>query len=234
MENGKHIKVLTLQFDTPIAEKEVEAFRGAVIRCIGKDIDILYHNHAEGGGFRYSYPLIQYKRLKGKAAIVCVQEGVDCIGQFLMVQTPELILDNRTVNLEIQSIKPQEILLQMCQTKLSYHLKNWLPLNSENIKTYKSIESLADRVMMLEGILKANLLSMCKGLGIYLPDQLFLTITDLSKPCYVFVKGVPTMSFDVELRTNLSIPDGLGVGKNASIGFGTIIRKQPKGKNDNT
>lgn len=234
MENGKHIKVLTLQFDTPIAAWEVELFRGAVLKCIGKEVDILFHNHTDGDGFRYSYPLIQYKRFKGKAAIVCVQDGVDIIGQFLMAQTPEFTLANRVVKLEMQSIKPQDILMQTWQTSFPYRLEHWLPLNGENYKRYQSTESLTERITLLENILRGNLLSMCKGLNIYLSEQLTVSITRLSDPRLIHIKGIRAMSFDAEFRTNLSIPDGLGVGKNASIGFGTITAKQPKENIENT
>lgn len=233
MENGKHIKVLTLQFDVPISAWEVELFRGAVLKCIGKEVDILFHNHTNGDGFRYSYPLIQYKRFKGKAAIVCVQEGVDSIGQFLMAQTPEFTLADRTVKLEMQSIKPQEILMQTWQSTFPYRLAHWLPLNGENYKRYQATESLTERISLLEGILQGNLLSMCKGLGIYISEQLTVNITRLSDPRLIRVKGIRAMSFDVEFRTNLSIPDGLGVGKNASIGFGTIHNESKKRKTNN-
>lgn len=233
MENGKHIKVLTLQFDTPIAEREVVLFRGAVLRCIGRDIDILYHNHTEGDGFRYSYPLIQYKRLKGKAAIVCVQYGVDSIGQFLMAQTPEMTLGDRIVTLEMQRIRPQEILMQTWQATFVYRLEHWLPLNAENYRRYQDTQSLTERIALLENILRGNLLSMCKGLGIYLTEQLSVSITRLSDPHIVHVKGIRALSFDAEFCTNLSIPDGVGVGKNASIGYGTIhsMSRTPKRSN---
>lgn len=228
MENSKHVKVLTLQFNTEIAAREVELFRGAVLHCIGNDVNVLYHNHTDGDGFRYSYPLIQYKRFKGKAAIVCVQDGVDSIGQFLMAQTPELTLANRVVKLEMQSVRPQEILMQTWQSSFPYRLEHWLPLNAENYRRYQSAESLTERITLLENILRGNLLSMCKGLGIYLSEQLTVNITRLSEPHLVHIKGIKAMSFDAEFRTNLSIPDGVGVGKNASIGFGTIHRESKK------
>ncbi len=222
MENGKQIKVLTLQFDTEIAAWEVPLFRGAVLSSIGKDVDILFHNHAEDEKFRYSYPLIQYKRLGGKAAIVCVQEGVDSIGQFLVVQDSTFVLGDRTVTLAMQSVRPQNILIQTWQSDFAYRLQHWLPLNSKNYQVYQETESLSARISLLEGILRGNLLSMCKGLGIHLTEELKVSINWLSNPQSVKHKGIRVLSFDVNFSTNLSIPDGVGIGKNASIGFGTV------------
>lgn len=232
MENGKHIKVLTLQFDIEIALWEIPALRGAVLHSIGENVDILFHNHTDENGFRYSYPLIQYKRMGGKAAIVCVDRGVDSIGQFLMAQTSHITLGDRSVKLEMKFVRPQNVLVQTWKGDFHYQLQHWLPLNGDNYRKYCATESLTERIELLEGILKGNLLSMCKGLNIYLSEELSVSIVKLSDPMKVKYKGVKVLSFDVDFITNLSIPDGLGIGKAASIGFGTI--RIPKRKTNNT
>ena len=228
MENAKHIKVLTIRFTTEISPREIPLFRGAILSTIGTDVDILYHNHTDNDGFRYSYPLIQYKRIGGKAAIVCIDKGVDSIGQFLMTQQHEMVLGERSVKMEIESVRPQNILMQTWQDMFNYRLQHWIPLNSDNYRRYQELESLVERIALLEGILKGNLLSMCKGLDIYLSEELKVSITNMNEPHLVKVKGVKVMSFDVDFRSNLSIPDGIGIGKNVSLGYGTTLRKRFK------
>ncbi|MBR5326893.1 MAG: hypothetical protein IKU49_10450, partial [Prevotella sp.] len=88
---AKYIRTLTVFYDTEINHTEIPLFRGAVWKSLGNKADILYHNHTGEDSFRYSYPLIQYKRLNGKAAITCVEEGADIIGQF-MSETPDTIM----------------------------------------------------------------------------------------------------------------------------------------------
>ena len=78
----KYVRTLTILTDAEIHQHEVTLFRGAVIKSLGEHPNLYFHNHLEGDKFRYAYPLIQYKRLGGKAAIVCVEDGVDIIGQF--------------------------------------------------------------------------------------------------------------------------------------------------------
>ena len=68
------IKTLTIQFDTPLRRSEIPLFRGAIIAAIPSS-NILFHNH-DGTSLRYSYPLIQYKRIGGRAAITCIGKGV--------------------------------------------------------------------------------------------------------------------------------------------------------------
>ncbi|MDR1517093.1 MAG: hypothetical protein LBS52_03170, partial [Dysgonamonadaceae bacterium] len=68
------LSVLVIIFANQLRHGEISSFRGAVVNLL-KDKNILFHNHREEGGLRYSYPLIQYKRIHGKASIVCIAEG---------------------------------------------------------------------------------------------------------------------------------------------------------------
>lgn len=65
------VKTLVIKFNNEIYPDEIDCFRGAVIHAMD-GANVLFHNHLEGAGLRYSYPLIQYKRIHRKAAIVCV------------------------------------------------------------------------------------------------------------------------------------------------------------------
>lgn len=69
--NGNKLKIWVVLFCNEIGSEEVSAFRGAVVANSGSE-SLLFHNHASDEGFRYRYPLIQYKRIHRKAAIVCV------------------------------------------------------------------------------------------------------------------------------------------------------------------
>lgn len=72
------------------------------------------------------------------------------------------------------------------------------------------------------------ILSMCKGLGIYLDQKVETVITSLSPPKEVRFKNVPVISFDVTFHTNTYLPDNIGIGKHVSVGFGTIKNQNEK------
>lgn len=218
----KHIRTLTIITDAEIRQNEIPLFRGAVINSLGTHPNLYFHNHLTEDSFRYAYPLIQYKRLGGKAAIVCVEEAVDLIGQFLTEADSMLAIGERQVSWNTSHIQPARILVQVWESTFGYHISRWLPLNSKNYQLYKDIEGVADRVAFLEQILKANLLSMLKGLNIHLEKELILKITELSEPYLLYNKGVKMMAFNADFKCNLSIPDNLGIGKNASIGCGVV------------
>ena len=91
----KEIRTLTVFYDTEINSKEIPLFRGAVLKNLGDKANVLYHNHTGEETFRYAYPLVQYKRLNGKAAITCVEEGVDLVGQILSEMSATIQLGKR-------------------------------------------------------------------------------------------------------------------------------------------
>lgn len=231
----KYIRTLTIITDAEIHQNEIPLFRGAVINSLGEHPNVYFHNHLDEEKFRYAYPLIQYKRLGGKAAIVCVEDGVDIIGQFLTEVNGMLTIGDRQITCNTGRIQPARILIQTWQELFSYHISRWLPLNSKNYQFYQNLESVVERVTFLENILKANLLSMLKGLNIHLEKELILKITEISDPYLLNNKGVKMMAFNADFKCNLSIPNNLGIGKNASIGCGTVHQlRKDKDINNNT
>ena len=222
---AKYIRTLTVFYDTEIGYKEIPLFRGAVLNCLGDKANVLYHNHTGERAFRYSYPLIQYKRLNGKAAITCVEEGADIIGQFMSEAPYTIMVGQKELKCEVARVLPTKILVQTWSRPFNYHLNRWLPLNAKNYLLYKSTEDENERKAMLENILKGNLLSMMKGLGIHLEDELLVRIIQLSDPYIIYNKGIGLMAFNADFTSNLSIPNNLGIGKNTSIGCG-IVRQE--------
>ena len=227
---AKYIRTLTIQTDAEIHQKEVPLFRGAVISSLGDHANLLFHNHIGDDKLRYTYPLIQYKRIGKKAAIVCIEEGVDLIGQFLTETSDKLRLGDREIKWSTRRIQPARLLIQTWEDAFDYHISRWLPLNSKNYQQYQNTEGLVEKIALLENILKGNLLSMLKGLDIHLEQELIVKITQLSEPYILYNKGIGMTAFNADFKCNLTIPNLVGIGKNASIGYG-IVHLEKKDNN---
>ncbi|MBO5699238.1 MAG: hypothetical protein J6R79_04460 [Bacteroidaceae bacterium] len=219
----KNLNIFLVKFKNEINFYEIPLFRGAVLNLIGEDVELLFHNHTSETTFRYAYPLIQYKRMHKKAAILCVGNGVESIGQFLSAQSFDINLGQRSMTLEIEQILPKSYLVQTWDTTFHYRLSNWIPLNSKNYQEYVATDSLADRISILEHILIGNLLSFCKGVGIEIEHEIVCQLTSLNAPRIIKVKGTKVMSFDCEFKSNLSLPDHIGLGKHVSLGCGMVV-----------
>lgn len=225
------VKVLIVRFSNEIMREEVPLFRGAIVNAT-ENADLLFHNHEEGGLLRYSYPLIQYKRINQKAAIVCLGEGTDVVGQFFSSCNFDVLLGERPVKLEVESVNAHQYLIQLWDGEFTYRIRRWLPLNGENYAAYCKDESLAGRCAMLERLLAANILSFAKGVGVHFDGQVVARITQMDEPRLQYYKGVKLMSFDAEFKTNVSLPDYVGLGKGVSLGMGTVVRKYLKQDNN--
>jgi len=230
MENRK-VRVLTIKYDGDIDANEIVCFRGAVIGAMKDKANTLYHNHLDDNSLRYSYPLIQYKRIGTKAAIVCVGEGTDVIGQFISEDYSGFQIGDRFLNMNIANIQPSKILVQIWNSFFQYSIRNWLPFNSQNYNRYLAIDSAAERIQFLESILKGNMLSFAKGVNIMITETIEVKINSISEPKSLKCKGVKRMGFDVKFKSNLSIPNHIGLGKNASLGFGTVVAISEKENN---
>lgn len=223
---GKYIRTLTIFYDTEIGYKEIPLFRGAVLESLGDKANVLYHNHTGEETFRYSYPLIQYKRLNGKAAIVCVEEGIDLVGQLLSDFYGMIIIGQREGECKVIQVQPAKDLIQVTDTPKVYHLHQWLPLNAKNYGKFQNADNLVEKIQILERVLIGNILSFLKGVGIYLEEQLELHITNITNQRPATYKNVIMMAFDIEFKANLFLPQYIGIGKNASVGCGvmTIVK----------
>lgn len=220
----KYIRTLTVFYDTVINDREIPLFRGAVLNSLGDKANVLYHNHTGEDTFRYSYPLIQYKRLNGKAAIVCIEEGIELVGQLLLEFPVSILIGTREQECRVEKIATKEVPFSMQNECISYRLHRWLPLNSKNYSLYQNTESLVERIKILERVLIGNILSFLSGVNIHLEEQLKLHITNITNQRQATYKGVKLMAFDIEFKTNLNLPQYIGIGKNASVGYGTMTK----------
>lgn len=220
----KSIQTFVVKFSNELAFGEIPLFRGAVINSLGANPELLFHNHTGDNTYRYSYPLIQYKRIHKKAAIFCIGEGVDVMGEFLSANNFSIMLGERPVKLTIEAVSPKRTLVQTWDSVFRYHLNNWIPLNSTNYQDYKDIEEISERIAFLEKILIGNLLSFAKGVNIEVKEQIQCKLISLREPRIVEIKKIKMMSFDAEFRTNISLPDYVGLGKHVSVGYGTVVK----------
>lgn len=217
----KTIKYLRIQFKDEIAAHEIPAFRGAVADTAGHQ-HILFHNHNGNEGLRYSYPLIQYKRVGSKATLLCMDEGVEEVHHFFQSADRTVRLSGRELKLEIDSLILNQFTLQVWDKTFQYRIHNWIALNQDTYKTWQGLTSEEEKRQLLERTLIGNLLSFAKGIGWRVEKPIELHITGLEPPRAVRVKQAKVLGFTATFRCNVFIPEFMGLGKNVSLGFGTV------------
>ena len=222
----KKIRLLDISFENEIQPWEVAAFRGAIIATVGRN-HILFHNH-EKDGFRYGYPLIQYKRIGKKPHLVCIEEGVDEIHHFFENKQVGLILGQRPYELVVDQLRLSKFNMQVWDRSFNYLIQDWFPLSQKNYKIYKEITSEIEQLEFLEKILIGNILSFAKGIDWNIDKKIALKITEILRTNTISLKGVKREAFTVNFKCNVFLPNYISLGKNASLGFGTVREYKKK------
>jgi hypothetical protein len=217
----KKIKYLTIQFNNEIEPWELPAFRGAVIAKAGND-HILFHNHLNDREFLYGYPVIQYKRIGKCPMLVCLDYGTDEVHHFFSSGNLSVKIGEREVKLEVGKLNMDQINLQVWEKTFNFRIRNWIALNQENYQKYAGIKDELSKTEFLEGILKANIISFAKGVKWDIDKQISLRIDKIVSEKQVPYKKIRLSGFDIEFRTNVFLPDFVGLGKGVSLGFGTV------------
>lgn len=205
---------------------QIPAFRAAVIEKVGRE-HILFHNHLGETEFSYRYPLIQYKAVHQKPAIFCVDAGVEAIHQLFENKSWTIQFLGEPMHLKVADLYLKTTTLSIWNETFSYYLNNWQALNEENYAKFKLLESLTDRIAMLEKILTGNILSMAKGIDWHVDKRLEVKITVMEAEKLSRMKDIKVATFKLRFQSNIFLPDYIGLGKGASKGFGIVkhIRK---------
>lgn len=222
--NSLNIQTLVIQFENEISLHEIPLFRGCVIHAM-EDANVLFHNHLSEDEYRYRYPLIQYKRINNRATMVCVGEGTEVIGEFFNRADFEFQMGNRRVEMKIGHVDAKRTMVQAWDGEFHYVVRKWLPLSSENYAAYRQLEGIVEQCAFLQKIMVGNILSFCKGVGITMEQEIKCIITNVLGTRSYMHKGVKMMGFDVEFKSNVSLPDYVGLGKGAGFGFGMVKKK---------
>lgn len=227
----RKLKFLRIAFAPEISAQELPLFRGAVIDAVKRE-NILFHNHQEEG-FRYAYPLIQYKRQHHKPVLICLDEGADAIHLLFQQRVRQLRLGQRHIDLEIEAINLREFTLQVWDRPFRYRIHHWLALHGPVYQDYRAMTQESERLRLLESILRGNILSMAKGLGWFIERKVEVNIHRHMGTQVVNFKDTQMSAFDVEFSCNVLLPGGIGLGKGVALGYGVVsIARERNAQND--
>lgn len=214
------VRYLKVVFDLPLQPQEIPALRGALIEKLGRAQDLL-HNHSDEGHI-HRYPLIQYKCLQGKAALIGLNQGADAL-QALFADPDRCIrFRDQPVTLQVQDLRMQQVVLRTWNKRFHYRIHNWIALQDDAYTDYLGTDSLAKRAAILERRLQNTLVSLAKGLGWEADAPITAELTHFWQPHKVRFKGVVFLAFNAEFNTNVYLPDHVALGKAGAFGFGTI------------
>lgn len=220
----KKIRVLKVEFENEVQVYEIPAFRAAVIEQTGRQFD-MFHNHADNMSI-YRYPLIQYKRIFRHPAIICIDEGVDHLHHFFENKGQIIFLGDKEYELKVGKLNLNQFTMQVWETMFYYTIENWIALNEENYSKYRKIDVLKEQIEFLEKTLTANILAFAKGIEWNVDKEIQVNILSLDESRIIKVKNNRFSAFNATFKTNVFLPNFIGLGKSVSKGFGTVKQKK--------
>jgi len=220
MGKFKQIRLLQVIFDLKINFSEIPFFRGAIIKTTRGENN-LFHNHSPEGNI-YRYPKIQYKLINGNASLLCVEEGIEGIQDFFSRTDWKLQIEKQKKEIKVENIKVHQHRVAVWENWFDYRITNWLPLNQDNYIKFKALEDLTERISFLEKIMQSNILSFLQGIDLYVDEKIEVKIKSIRGERLMNYKDQQMQAFTLVFRTNISLPNYIGLGKGSSVGFGVI------------
>lgn len=224
------VPILCLVFSQSLYPRQIPQWRGAIARNAGWE-NLPFHNHKKRSNesfqtaedqYIYSYPLIQYRVIGGKAAIWGIDKGVQFIKSWQNKSNGKIRLGFKETRLHVID-QPEEVFdFQLTDQLHTYRLLDWLPLNPENYKRWLQADDLIARIELLNSILLSNLLAMAEGLGWRIPGKVDVRLLLIREMRKVRHHETDHIALNVLFKTNILLPPGIALGKGVSHGFGVL------------
>jgi hypothetical protein len=225
-QDHKRISTLIIRFKNCIEYSDIPTFRKEILNILADNPDIVPDLNSR----QYSYPLIQCKRLNGKASILCLEEGTERIGEVFSNIKTTFHFNGQESSLELDTVKVYKIMVQTWKSFFAYSICKWRPFNKMNYKKFRLMDNMQEKIVLLEELLTDSILSFAKGTGIRLEQEPICLITGMDTN-EERNQDNDFVLFDLMFRTNVLLPNYIGLGKGAELGFGTIVQLNNNEKN---
>jgi len=221
----KNINLCRIQFpEIELKTRDAHKLRG-YFGNLFKEHSPLLHNHWGNGNVRYRYPTIQYKVIDKMPMLVGIEEGAELLPQ-LFLKTKEIDIDGKTYPIQSKNIEMIQEETGFSQSLEEYNFQTlWMALNQQNYQKYHRLEDENMKEDMLNSILVGHILSFFRNMNIELkPNERLMAKVNVQEKTTNF-KSQKMIALSGKFIVNAFLPDGIGLGKAVSRGFGTIKKR---------
>lgn len=194
-----------------------------------KEHSPLLHNHleqedgADDVKFRYGYPLVQYKVLNHVPTLVGLGEGATLLTQ-LFLQMREVQIENETFPVLSKHILHEQAPVGLADDLIEYRFETlWMALNQTNYRDYRRYTE-QEQQAQLKRVMTGQLLALFREFNLWLdPHERIMVRLSVQERTTQF-KNQTMVAFAGSFLTNVILPEGIGLGKAVSRGFGTVSK----------
>ena len=215
-----HIRRLRLYTDKPFRHQGADLRRA--ITAAFPDRAVL-HNH-QGDQFDYRSPRVRYVVLNQQPQLISFDEGLHVLEEIyrdrhtLSVGTQRYRVTGTELEDQIEHLGTADTLLEFRS------LTPWLGLNERNYATFQKMRTSEERMDLLSRILNGNYLSLCKTVDVEIKERLMTRVFSFQR-VPLSHRGTSLLGLKVVFVSNMLLPDGVGLGKLVSKGFGLMKQR---------
>ncbi len=203
--------------DKPVRKTSYQV-KGVLMKELPKEKFVPHIN----GKYRFDflYPRIQVKILNEKIYLIGIKEGVEPILE-LNEKLEKMNFGNITFNVE--NIKYEVYKKNFEEKNQLFHYKflnPWVALNQMNMKKFKTIKN-NEKEMFLNKLLGQNIAFLAKEFNVEIKKSIYIDIS-LDKLDVETMEDGKTGSFEGSFKTNIILPNLIGVGNGITKGYGVI------------
>jgi len=212
---------LTLEPENPVAFS-LESLRSFLNRNL---LEYTAAHREQSAGFIHRYPAVQCKQVKNTLMAIGIAQGADFLHTILHGMTA-IASGPDTCTVTGHDPGVREEFFGVAAEPVTYEFQtSWLALNQQNARKFYDLKGKPERDCFMQKLLLRNLVSLAKSLD-YSP-----ALPIACEPRVRFkrerIDRENVMVFYGKFRTNLVIPDYLGIGQSLSLGYGTVCRLEP-------
>ncbi len=213
-----HIYTISLEPEHPL-RFSVADLRSFLTKELGEYITL---HKANTTGFIHRYPVLQCKQIKTDLIVTGISQGAGCLCQLMRDKTM-LGTGESTCRITTRDPAIRSEPFGVADTSISYEfLTPWLALNQQHAKKFYDLNGKPERDAFMQKLLTAQLTILAKSLDYRITVPVSCDAKVRFRRDRIGRENV--MVFLGKFRTNLHIPDYLGIGLSISQGYGTIKR----------
>lgn len=211
------LNLLKVWFDIAIKHRDLPTFKSA-----------LQQGRIPAPVLKGVYPLIQYKTrfYKGRpqAMLVVMGDKIIELKEQLSGDKPRIHINGKEQTLEVAGLKLMPFPLRTDKGCHTYNLFNYQAFTADQYADYLKLESPTAQNAFLQQHLLKDLETFVQAVGWELDPPIIVKQLQLRqpKPKVLPFKDGEVQCFDLRFRTNMWIPEHIGLGKGVSLGFGVL------------
>ena len=208
--------ILNLEADNPVQFSigELRAYLAGVLT------EFTLSHSENSPAFLHRYPAVQCKMIKNTIVVVGISQGVDVL-EYISRGEKKISPGKNACSIVGRDTAVREEQFGISDVLTTYEfLTPWLGLNQQNTKKFYDLTGKPERDAFLEKMLCEGLRTLAKSLDYKAPVP--VTCEEKVRFRKDWIDNKSVMVFVGKFRTNLMIPDYLGMGRSVSLGFGTI------------